>query len=266
MERIRGAGVLAPCGHHYDASCALELFAAATRDESLFPPCCCRQEIPLTMIQPSMSASALKTYREKAAEFGTPKRVYCARPACSRFLGAQFEATTASRAAPVLKCPAVGCSTTTCSGCKNEVKSPSSHSCAASDGDAAVLKLAATSGWARCPGCRTLIELNQGCYHMTCRCKTQFCYLCQARWKTCGCPQWDEQRLYHVAEARAEGGNVHAAMRLLRAHHECEHGRWRRWSGGGRCEECGHYLPDYLMVSRNFGVLLARRGVERDDF
>ncbi|KAL1941712.1 hypothetical protein VTO73DRAFT_6712 [Trametes versicolor] len=240
MERIRGAEVLAPCGHHCDVPCVLELFAAATRDESLFPPRCCRQNIPLTMIQPFMAASALKTYREKAAEFGTPKRVYCARPACSRFLGAQFEATP-SRAAPALQCPAVGCSTKTCSGCKNEVKSSTSHSCVATDADATVLELAETSGWARCPGCRTLIELNQGCYHMTCRCKAQFCYLCQAPWKTCACPQWDEERLFHAAQARADGhpglvfrrepwdrnpgGLVQALMQQLREHHECTHER-----------------------------------------
>ncbi|EIW55494.1 uncharacterized protein TRAVEDRAFT_129017 [Trametes versicolor FP-101664 SS1] len=274
LERIRGAEVLAPCGHHYDVPCVLELFAAATRDESLFPPRCCRQNIPLTMVQPFMAASALKTYREKAAEFGTPKRVYCARPACSRFLGAQFEATP-SRAAPALKCPAVGCSTKTCSGCKNEVKSSTSHSCVATDADAAVLELAETSGWARCPGCRTLIELNQGCYHMTCRCKAQFCYLCQAPWKTCACPQWDEERLFHAAQARADGhpglvfrrepwdrnpgGLVQALMQQLREHHECTHERWQYRRGGGGCEECGNYLPHHLYRCRECRILACQR-------
>ena len=37
-----------------------------------------------------------------------------------------------------------------------------------------------------------MIELNHGCFHMTCRCKTQFCYRCGAQWKTCSCPQWEE--------------------------------------------------------------------------
>ncbi len=269
MECIRGAEVLAPCGHHYDAPCVLELFAAATRDESLFPPRCCRREIPLAMIQPFMAASALKAYREKAAEFGTPKRVYCARQACSRFLGAQFEATSASRAAPLMKCPAVGCSTTTCSGCKNEVKPSILHLCAGSDADTAVLKLAETSGWARCPRCRTLIELNQGCYHMTCRCKAQFCYLCQASWKACACPQWDEERLFRAAEARAADNDVGlgilGALQQLREHHECTHERWRYRGGGGRCEECDYYLPRYLFVSCTL-TLLATECSKPDHF
>jgi hypothetical protein len=39
------------------------------------------------------------------------------------------------------------------------------------------------------------VELSTGCFHMTCRCKAQFCYLCAARWKSCACVQWNERRL-----------------------------------------------------------------------
>lgn len=39
---------------------------------------------------------------------------------------------------------------------------------------------------------------------MTCLCRTEFCYLCRARWKTCACPQWDEHRLLAVAEQRVD--------------------------------------------------------------
>ena len=39
---------------------------------------------------------------------------------------------------------------------------------------------------------------------MTCRCRTEFCYLCHARWKTCQCPQWDERRLLAAAEERVD--------------------------------------------------------------
>ncbi|KAI5987408.1 hypothetical protein F5J12DRAFT_728428, partial [Pisolithus orientalis] len=47
-----------------------------------------------------------------------------------------------------------------------------------------------------------LIDLNMGYYHMTCRCRTEFCYLYGAPWKVCRCPQWDECRLFAVAEQR----------------------------------------------------------------
>ena len=49
-----------------------------------------------------------------------------------------------------------------------------------------------------------MIELNIGCFHMTCRCRTEFCYLCRARWKTCPCRQWDEERLLAAAEQRVD--------------------------------------------------------------
>jgi hypothetical protein len=47
-----------------------------------------------------------------------------------------------------------------------------------------------------------MIELAHGCYHMTCLCKAEFCYLCQKMWKTCACTQWDEGRLVAAAQAR----------------------------------------------------------------
>jgi len=39
---------------------------------------------------------------------------------------------------------------------------------------------------------------------MTCRCRTEFCYLCKALWKSCRCPQWDEARLFAAAERRVD--------------------------------------------------------------
>lgn len=39
----------------------------------------------------------------------------------------------------------------------------------------------------QCSACKFWVEKNQGCNHMTCRCKHQFCYVCGAQWKTCRC-------------------------------------------------------------------------------
>ncbi|KAJ4723634.1 RBR-type E3 ubiquitin transferase [Melia azedarach] len=32
--------------------------------------------------------------------------------------------------------------------------------------------------WARCPSCGHCVEKKDGCFIMTCRCKTKFCYIC----------------------------------------------------------------------------------------
>ncbi|RDX54706.1 hypothetical protein OH76DRAFT_989817 [Lentinus brumalis] len=133
-----------------------------------------------------MSATFAQSFIEKKKEYGTRNRVYCARPSCSRFLGTHnkgsFPFVFRRRK---LKCSAPDCRTVTCSSCKNEVVSGTRHRCQPADVDVSVLSLGQQSGWARCPCCETMIELNDGCYHITCRCGAEFCYRCQARWRIC---------------------------------------------------------------------------------
>lgn len=204
-DAIRGTEIRAPCSHYYDKSCIIELFKAATRDETLYPPRCCRQQIPLSSVRSLLTADAIELFNEKAAEFRTLNRVYCSNPRCSRFLGPQQEGPKPS-AYHLFKCSAPDCKTETCACCKARVEShtKSSHVCRKDVDAHDVLALGERARWARCPGCEALIELNLGCFHMTCRCKTEFCYSCGARWKTCRCPQWEERRLLAAAEARVD--------------------------------------------------------------
>ena len=39
----------------------------------------------------------------------------------------------------------------------------------------------------KCLRCRFWIQKNQGCNHITCICKNEFCYICGKKWKTCDC-------------------------------------------------------------------------------
>ncbi|KAM7480244.1 hypothetical protein LguiA_028457 [Lonicera macranthoides] len=48
--------------------------------------------------------------------------------------------------------------------------------------DLMVRELAKEKNWKRCPQCKFYVEKTQGCLHMTCRCKFQFCYACGATW------------------------------------------------------------------------------------
>lgn len=208
MDSIRGSEIQAPCGHYYDIPCIVDLFQTATRDESLFPPRCCRQNIPFDQVQTHLSRALVTEFQEKSREFGTGSRVYCARQTCSRFLGPLIQNTSGIT---VYDCPAPDCETRTCANCRGRHDGPT-HPCQQDQGAQQVLELGRTEGWARCPGCSQLIELEMGCFHMTCRCRTEFCYLCKARWKTCGCPQWDGRQLFAVAQQRVDaqlGGGQH---------------------------------------------------------
>ncbi|XP_039053171.1 probable E3 ubiquitin-protein ligase RNF144A-B [Hibiscus syriacus] len=48
--------------------------------------------------------------------------------------------------------------------------------------DLMVRNLAKEQKWRNCPSCRFMVERTEGCPHMTCRCKFQFCYACGAEW------------------------------------------------------------------------------------
>ncbi|TBU31363.1 hypothetical protein BD309DRAFT_542162 [Dichomitus squalens] len=192
MERIDGAEIRTPCGHYYDEQCIDQLFDAASKDEALFPPTCCGKRIPLASVRDHLSPTTLASFEDKRREFGSQRRVYCAKASCSRFLSVQYDSTRLTMSAPRLRCPDPECGTVTCMRCKLEVKEGVHHRCDKDVEDVNALELGERSGWARCPGCETMIELNQGCYHMTCRCKMEFCYLCKKQWKTCSCPRWED--------------------------------------------------------------------------
>ncbi|KAI0768475.1 hypothetical protein BD413DRAFT_479286 [Trametes elegans] len=265
-DGIEGPVIHAPCGDKYDVGCLLDLYRAAMVDESLFPPACCRKPFNFDDIRIYLDGNLTKLVERKTIEFGTEDRVYCHQPTCSAFLGA------ATASAANLLCMA--CWKYTCAHCKKAAHALSIR-CATTE-DAAVVALAEKEGWKRCPGCGHLVELSIGCYHMTCRCRHQFCYLCTARWKTCRCTQWDEDRLLVAAQDRVRRQGVQAPARgglgaaaefrqrvareaeRMRVDHNCTH-RWRYVVTAGNCEGCGHYLPQFLFKCRDCQMWVCAR-------
>jgi hypothetical protein len=177
--------VRAPCGHKCHTACVTHLFDCATRNESLFPPSCCGHPIPLRTVRRHLPSALLALFLEKRHEWSTVNRVYCANRTCGRFLGRKDE----RRRPRAFRCSGRGCRTRTCARCKRRVDFGGvEHDCECDgDPDAGVMKLSRDAGWRRCPGCESMVERNAGCNHMTCRCRTEFCYVCGARWKTCAC-------------------------------------------------------------------------------
>ncbi|KAJ7674385.1 hypothetical protein B0H14DRAFT_3067570 [Mycena olivaceomarginata] len=249
----------APCNHFYCRQCLSNLVTSCIGDESLFPLQCCRQYLPMDGthgVYGQLDVRLRLSFGKKAVEFATVSkdRLYCPRPTCSVFLG-----STADHLDNVV-CPR--CATHVCVSCKQTVHP--GEACGESLAIQQVKALAREQHWQTCPGCAQIIDLQQGCYHMTCRCRTEFCYVCAARWKTCSCPQWEETRLLNTAETAARARvaapaifeqRVAQRIERLRYEHDCANGhRWSRRNGRARCEECRYMLPEYLLVCRSCGI------------
>ncbi|WKT54450.1 hypothetical protein QSH57_005034 [Fusarium oxysporum f. sp. vasinfectum] len=215
-----------PCSHEYCRACLVGLVRSSFQDESLFPPKCCRQTIPVEQGR-WFSPQLVGQFRAKNLEFGTPNRTYCSEPSCSTFIPPVF------------------------------IDGP--HHIGVCPSDTAsqqVLQLADQNGWQQCYSCYRVVELETGCYHMTCHCRAQFCYLCGDRWKTCSCPQWEEDRLIRranvVVDRDDNADRMDAAVRQARVeeeranlmeNHECTHETWELRDGDRQCEECHDILP-----------------------
>ncbi|KAH0935257.1 hypothetical protein HID58_012374 [Brassica napus] len=64
--------------------------------------------------------------------------------------------------------------------------------------DITLHRLARYKRWRRCHQCRVMVELAQGCNHMTCRCGHGFCYCCGGEYRegqqSCTCDFWDDEK------------------------------------------------------------------------
>ncbi|KAF8548673.1 hypothetical protein OG21DRAFT_1516076 [Imleria badia] len=78
-----------------------------------------------------------------------------------------------------LGCPFSDCEHTWCKNCQQSLSADGpKHSC---DGTEELDYLVRQMGWKYCPKCRTPVQKNGGCNHMTCvspGCNTHFCYRC----------------------------------------------------------------------------------------
>ncbi len=145
-----------PCSHDYCRECVEGLFTASLSDESLFPPRCCNQPIPLESCRASLPSKLAGEFLAKKVELETPNRTYCHLPTCSAFIPQQFIS------GEVATC--IRCRKTTCVTCKR-----SSHEgdCPHDPAIQELLQVATENGWQRCYSCHRLVELDHGCNHMS---------------------------------------------------------------------------------------------------
>ncbi|KAH8652866.1 hypothetical protein BGZ61DRAFT_575186 [Ilyonectria robusta] len=229
-----------PCDHKYCQDCVVRLYTDALTGESLFPPRCCRQPIPIDLAKPLLPPRLVGRFRAKEQELNTPNHT----------------------------CP--NCKATTCVTCK--AAAHQGEDCPSDETTQQLPELAQQQSWRQCYSCHRLVELNLGCNHITCKCKAEFCYECGRRWKTCRCEHFREDRLIARADAIIDR-DPHAAnltgqpreerrrreMRNLVQNYECYHRNWTYRGGGHQCEECHDWLPNYIFECRQCRIQACNR-------
>ncbi|EQC35974.1 hypothetical protein SDRG_06716 [Saprolegnia diclina VS20] len=204
---VQPSAFTAPCQHEHCLPCLRALLLSATDDVTRLPLACCQQPWDLDAIArtQALCQDAMQRLRDRTEEATADRPVYCPNTACAiTFVSARYLVGTGSS----VVCP--GCRRRICVLCSRRMHE---GTCDA-EADASLNALGAREGWQRCPHCRRMVELVDGCNHMTCICRTEFCYVCAGRWKTCGCPHWHEARWLAAARPQRAVPQARGAQRI----------------------------------------------------
>lgn len=203
------------CLHKYCFSC-MKQHVEAKLHNGMIPKCPhenCKYELNVNSCEKFLTPKLVEIMKQRLREASIPvaEKVYCPYPRCSALMSKGEVSDFAKKeniharmfgARKCLKCHGLFCfncrvpwhKSMTCTEYKKSSLYPRSE-------DAKLKSLATQNLWRQCLKCNHMIELAQGCYHMTCRCGYEFCYTCGAEWKnkkaTCSCPLWNERYILH---------------------------------------------------------------------
>lgn len=144
------------CSHNYCRDCLLDLFTSSISNPTLFPPRCCKVPVPLETCRVILPKELIKDFDLKVEELATPNPTYCANAECSEFIQPKNIRNEIGTC--------VFCTSTTCTQCKNR-----SHNgfCPSDPHVQLLMDAAKRSKWQQCAKCNNMVELSQGCFHMT---------------------------------------------------------------------------------------------------
>ncbi|XP_021746025.1 uncharacterized protein LOC110711891 [Chenopodium quinoa] len=203
------------CLHKYCFSC-MKQHVEAKLHNGMVPKCpheSCKYELNVSSCEKFLTPKLIEIMKQRVREASIPvaEKVYCPYPRCS-VLMSRAEINDFARKENVnrrisgaRKC--LKCHELFCIYCR--VPWHNNMSCLEykrsnpnlQPEDAKLKSLATKNLWRQCVKCKHMIELAQGCYHMTCRCGFEFCYTCGAEWKnkkaTCSCPLWNERNIMY---------------------------------------------------------------------
>ncbi|KAK2738001.1 hypothetical protein FQN55_000807 [Onygenales sp. PD_40] len=222
------------CSHHMCHDCLKRIFNMSLTDPQHMPPKCCTADpIPLRHVDKLFNDEFKVKWNRKYQEYTTKNRIYCPAKGCGEWIKPSHIHTDTSTGATG------GRKYGKCSRCKTKVcvlcngKWHTRRDCPKDEDTKRFVETAKEQGWQRCFNCSAMVELKEGCNHMTCRCTAEFCMICGSKWKTCTCPWFnyaavEADRLAHmnVQQARGAFADANGAWRAqLRQQHEAERRR-----------------------------------------
>lgn len=172
-----------PCKHRMCHSCLKRVFKMSITDPAHMPPRCCTDDhIDLKHVDKLFSQDFKKNWNRKFLEHKTKNRVYCIGKNCGEWIKPNHISLEHGR--KIGKCKR--CGTRVCAICNN--KAHNSRDCPKDPATKKFIDTAKEKGWQKCFSCSAMVELKEGCNHMTCRCTAEFCMVCGLKWKSCDCP------------------------------------------------------------------------------
>lgn len=208
-EKEQSEMIKLTCSHRFCADCMM-MYTKGKIQTSQVPIRCpelrCKYRISVRELKTFLPLACHEWLERDTAVVDVLEEIYCPFPNCSAPLSPSQclpsgESLSSQSDVNCIECPE--CSRFICIHCG--VPWHASMTCEeyqilpvdeGDEGEITLHRLAQNNRWRQCQQCRRIIELTQGCYHMTCWCGHQFCYSCGAEYRegaqTCQCEFFDD--------------------------------------------------------------------------
>ncbi|KAI9455038.1 hypothetical protein F5148DRAFT_1277260 [Russula earlei] len=173
------------CGHPFCREC-LRGHVTARLDERRLPilcPTCAadkgKGKGPASKVSQTLALDLGLTNEQYSTWVDMEMAAFSVNISCRKCKRSMFVARDDHEEADIIACPLPDCNHAWCKQCQQSINlKGSKHSC---DGSSELDHLMKQQGWKYCPTCKTPIQKESGCNHMSCMtpaCNTHFCYVC----------------------------------------------------------------------------------------
>jgi len=152
------------CGHRMCYSCLKRQFTLSVKDPAHMPPRCCTSEhIPLKYADRLFDDKFKVQWNRKFQEYTTANRLYCPTKGCGQWIKPSKIKMDPTYGRKYARCST--CNTKVCVLCNS--KFHTKRECPKDEETNRLVEMAKEKGWQRCYSCKAVVELKEGCNHMT---------------------------------------------------------------------------------------------------